>query len=62
MNQDTFEGKFVHSSQTYSGREHKGKKVVVIGACTSGHDIAQDHYMHGVGMLRSTQTSYSPFN
>ena len=27
----------------------QGKKVIVVGACTSGHDIAQDHVDHGVG-------------
>ena len=37
----------------------KGKKVVVIGACTSGHDIAQDHYLHGVGMCRPSALFYS---
>ena len=53
------EGKIIHSSQYSSAREHKGKKVVVIGACTSGHDIAQDHYLHGVGMYRPSALFYS---
>ena len=53
--QDKFEGKLIHSSQHGSAREHKGKKVVVIGACTSGHDIAHDHYTHGVGKLSNTR-------
>ena len=50
-NQDKFEGKIIHSTQYDNAREHKGKKVVVIGACTSGHDIARDHYTHGVGKV-----------
>ncbi|KAL5534810.1 hypothetical protein ACEPAG_1274 [Sanghuangporus baumii] len=45
---DKFEGKMIHSSKYKTAREHKGKKVVIIGACTSGHDIAHDHYTHGV--------------
>ena len=49
MLQDEFEGKIIHSSQHKSARDHIGKKVVIIGACTSGHDIAHDHYLHGVG-------------
>ena len=47
-NQDVFEGKIIHSSQFVSAREHEGKEVVVIGACASGHDIASDHYTHGI--------------
>ncbi|KAI5122701.1 hypothetical protein M0805_009754 [Coniferiporia weirii] len=45
---DEFEGKIIHSSQHKSARDHAGKKVVVVGACTSGHDIAHDHYQNGV--------------
>jgi len=45
---EDFGGKIIHSTQHKSARDHAGKKVVVIGACTSGHDIAHDHYLHGV--------------
>ena len=34
--QDKFKGKIVHSSAHRTAKEHKGKKVVVVGACTSG--------------------------
>lgn len=33
--QEKFEGKIIHSSQHRTAREHEGKKVVVVGACTS---------------------------
>ncbi|THG94933.1 hypothetical protein EW145_g8052 [Phellinidium pouzarii] len=33
---DEFGGKIIHSSQHKSARDHVGKKVVVVGACTSG--------------------------
>lgn len=36
MRQDTFAGQILHSSQHKSARDHIGKKVVVVGACTSG--------------------------
>ncbi|TDL21218.1 FAD/NAD-binding domain-containing protein [Rickenella mellea] len=45
---DDFGGTMIHSSQYRSGRDNEGKKVVIIGACNSGHDIAQDNYHHGV--------------
>jgi cation diffusion facilitator CzcD-associated flavoprotein CzcO len=47
--QDSFHGQVLHSSQHKSARDHIGKKVVVVGACTSGHDISADYYQHGVG-------------
>lgn len=33
---DKFEGQILHSSQHDKATDHTGKKVVVIGACTSG--------------------------
>jgi len=38
----------LHSSQHGKATDHTGKKVVVIGACTSGHDICADYYEHGI--------------
>ena len=29
--------------------DHTGKKVVVVGACTSAHDIATDYYNNDIG-------------
>jgi cation diffusion facilitator CzcD-associated flavoprotein CzcO len=39
--QDTWDGKVVHSSGHGSGAQWKGKKALVVGACTSGHDVSQ---------------------
>ena len=35
-----FGGKVVHSSRHGSGADWKGKKALVVGACTSGHDVS----------------------
>nr|GAT42717.1 flavin-containing monooxygenase [Mycena chlorophos] len=45
---DTFPGQVLHSSQHKRALDHAGKKVVVVGACTSGHDIAADYEAHSV--------------
>jgi putative flavoprotein involved in K+ transport len=37
-----FRGKVIHSSEYQDGEAWKGRRVVVIGTGTSGHDIAQD--------------------
>ncbi len=34
--QEDFGGKIIHSTEHKSARDYAGKKVVVIGACTSG--------------------------
>ncbi len=39
---DAFAGTVYHSSQHTDATPWKGKKAVVVGACNSGHDIAQD--------------------
>ena len=36
-----FGGKVVHSSRHGSGADWKGKKALVVGACTSGHDVSR---------------------
>ncbi|OJA09271.1 hypothetical protein AZE42_02000, partial [Rhizopogon vesiculosus] len=36
----------MHSSQFTSAANYIGKKAVVVGACNSGHDIAQDFFNH----------------
>ncbi|EPS95682.1 FAD/NAD-binding domain-containing protein [Fomitopsis schrenkii] len=46
--QEEFQGQVLHSTQHKSGRDHVGKKVVIVGACTSAHDIAADYVEHGV--------------
>lgn len=45
---EDFEGKILHSSQHEKALDHAGKKVVVLGACTSGHDICADFYDSGI--------------
>ncbi|KAH8111482.1 FAD/NAD-binding domain-containing protein [Phellopilus nigrolimitatus] len=45
---DKFKGEIIHSTKHKSARNHVGKKVVIIGAATSAHDIAHDYYNHGV--------------
>ncbi|EJD51233.1 FAD/NAD(P)-binding domain-containing protein [Auricularia subglabra TFB-10046 SS5] len=49
---DTFKGVVLHSSQHTNASAWKGKRVVVIGACNSGADIAYDAIRHGA--LEST--------
>ncbi|MCR1782826.1 NAD(P)/FAD-dependent oxidoreductase [Nocardioides carbamazepini] len=44
---DGFQGTSYHSSKHSSGGSWAGKKAVVVGACNSGHDIAQDLYEAG---------------
>lgn len=45
---DKFVGKVIHSTQYTSAEEFLDKKVVVVGACTSAHDIVHDSYNHGI--------------
>lgn len=44
---DEFEGTVHHSSAHQGGAPWAGKRAVVIGACNSGHDIAQDFHEQG---------------
>jgi len=37
-----YKGDVIHASAYRDGEEHRGKSVLVMGAGTSGHDIAQD--------------------
>ncbi|KAG6813375.1 hypothetical protein H0H92_011641 [Tricholoma furcatifolium] len=59
-NQDLFQGKVYHSSAFKSAREFAGKKAIVVGACNSAHDIAQDFTKHGVDvtMFQRSPTYY----
>lgn len=40
--QDAWEGTIVHSSAHAGGRQWARKRALVVGACTSGHDISVD--------------------
>ena len=42
-----FGGTILHSSQYDDGEAWRGKRALVIGSGTSGHDIAQDLYSSG---------------
>ncbi|TCD68951.1 hypothetical protein EIP91_009341 [Steccherinum ochraceum] len=46
--QDQFKGQTLHSMEHKSAKDHLGKKVVIIGACTSAHDIASEYADFGV--------------
>ncbi|KAF8838512.1 FAD/NAD(P)-binding domain-containing protein [Paxillus ammoniavirescens] len=52
-----FKGEAVHSSQFTSAANYIGKKAVVVGACNSGHDIAQDFFNHGVDITMHQRSS-----
>ena len=47
--QESFKGEIIHTSEHTSARNNAGKKVVVIGAGVSAHDVAADHVENGVG-------------
>jgi putative flavoprotein involved in K+ transport len=44
---DEFDGAIVHSSESIDGFDVAGRSVLVVGAGTSGHDIAQSLYGRG---------------
>lgn len=56
---DTFNGEILHSSQYSDGAKYKGKKVVVIGAASSGHDVSVDLWEAGaeVTMVQRSPTT-----
>ncbi|KAF9459685.1 hypothetical protein BDZ94DRAFT_1380914 [Collybia nuda] len=54
---DTFKGQILHSTKHKKADDHKGKKVVIIGACTSAHDIAVDYYEHGIDVTMYQRSS-----
>ncbi len=56
---DQFEGKIIHSSGQTNDIDTLGKSALVVGAGTSGHDIAQDLHLRGadVTMLQRSSTT-----
>lgn len=54
---DQFQGQVLHSTQHKSAKDHVGKKVVVVGACTSAHDICADYVEHGVDVTLFQRSS-----
>jgi len=55
---DSFEGEQHHSSQHPGGEAYRGKRVVVLGANNSAHDICADLWEHGadVTMIQRSST------
>lgn len=47
---DKFRGEIVHSSAYAGGDAYKPRTALVVGAGTSGHDVAQDLAEHGVAV------------
>ena len=45
-----YKGRVIHSTDYSSGRDYKGKNVLVYGTGTSAHDVAQDLYVHGANV------------
>ncbi|EGO00145.1 hypothetical protein SERLA73DRAFT_107137 [Serpula lacrymans var. lacrymans S7.3] len=45
---DEYKGQVLHSISHGKALDHVGKKVVVVGSCTSAHDICADYYEHGI--------------
>ncbi|KAF5392901.1 hypothetical protein D9757_000853 [Collybiopsis confluens] len=54
---EKFKGEIIHSAQYKTPAPHIGKKVVVVGACTSAHDIASDYHLHGVDVTMYQRSS-----
>ena len=55
--QDRFKGQIVHSSGRIDDLEASGKSVLVVGAGTSAHDIAQDLYARGADVTMLQRSS-----
>ncbi|KAI0294206.1 hypothetical protein BC826DRAFT_1012963 [Russula brevipes] len=47
----------VRRIQGYGGQDYEGKRVMVVGACTSGHDIAKDLHDHGIDVTMFQRSS-----
>ncbi|GJE89350.1 NAD(P)/FAD-dependent oxidoreductase [Phanerochaete sordida] len=55
--QDDFKGRILHSHEFKSAKDFVGKKVVIIGACTSAHDISSDCADYGVDVTMVQRTA-----
>ena len=56
---DRFGGRVLHSSSYEDGEEFRGRRVLVVGAGSSGHDVALDLYRYGasVTMMQRSPTT-----
>lgn len=55
--QERFEGEIIHTSEFSSGADYAGKKAVIFGTGSSGHDVAQDLYCNGATEVTIVQRS-----
>ncbi|EAU90811.1 monooxygenase [Coprinopsis cinerea okayama7 len=51
------DGTVLHSTEHKRAADHRGKKVIVVGACTSAHDICADYYHNGVDVTMFQRSS-----
>ncbi|PPQ73074.1 hypothetical protein CVT26_014640 [Gymnopilus dilepis] len=56
-NESSFQGSIIHSSQYKRAEPYRGKKVLVIGAGNSGHDIASDLAKEGIDVTLLQRSS-----
>ncbi|KAF8133236.1 hypothetical protein EV363DRAFT_1397474 [Boletus edulis] len=54
---EDFKGEVIHSSGFTSAANYIGKRAVIVGTCTSGHDIADDFFKHGVDVTMYQRSS-----
>ncbi|MGI9421244.1 MAG: NAD(P)-binding domain-containing protein [Geminicoccaceae bacterium] len=56
---ERFQGKLIHSSDYQSGKQFAGQRVAVVGAASSGHDVAVDLWEAGadVTMIQRSPTT-----
>jgi Pyridine nucleotide-disulphide oxidoreductase len=56
---ETFAGELYHSSRYVGGEQYRGKRSVVVGAASSGHDVCADLWEHGaeVTMIQRSPTT-----
>ncbi|KAG2011317.1 flavin-containing monooxygenase [Coprinopsis cinerea AmutBmut pab1-1] len=50
-------GTVLHSTQHKRAADHQGKKTVVVGACTSAHDICADYYHNDIDVTMFQRSS-----
>ncbi|KAI6133975.1 hypothetical protein EV401DRAFT_2064454 [Pisolithus croceorrhizus] len=56
---EEFTGQVLHSSKHKGATDHLGKKVVVVDACTSAHDIRSDYADHSVDVMMVQRSCYA---
>ncbi|KAF7773525.1 hypothetical protein Agabi119p4_5692 [Agaricus bisporus var. burnettii] len=54
---DKFKGQIIHSSEYKKAEDYLGKKVILVGSCTSAHDIGMDLYDNGIDVTMYQRSS-----